>query len=147
MINGWKIFWTENGHRYKKNGFEGDLPGSSGALDYAKGLAARGIPVRDIHIVSKRKAFGPSMKMKEQETAGSSWCPYCIKWRDFRIFAIKLDGVVLPEDYRCPVCHISVADYWVRHYNPILIAHTDLVPVKVPKVDRSLSGKVRRRRR
>jgi len=145
-MNAWKVIWYENSHKYLKNNFDGDSPRASGAIDYAKSLIARGIPVDHVHVVSKRKAFPPTTEMLAKKILGFSWCPYCLKWREFKYSALKLKDMVIPEEYRCPVCTISINDYYVKLYNPILIAHMEAKPVRLGKLDKTLSSKSRRRR-
>lgn len=134
MINGWVVIWFQNHRKYKKNGFEGDSPSASGAIDYAKKVVtSRGIPVKDVHIVSKRKAFGPSQKALGKREPGSLWCPYCLKWRFFHISSVMNDGIVGPELMRCPICTISVNDYYVKKYNATMVARIEQKPVRVGK--------------
>jgi len=130
MTNAWKVIWFEDNRKLKKTGFPGDSPRASGAIDYAKSIIARGISASDVHVVSQRKAFAP---IKAQQESGTAWCPYCLKWREFRLFAVKHDGIVGPEDFRCPICTISVNDYYVRHYNSLLVARSETKTPRLPK--------------
>lgn len=146
MVNSWLVIWYEGGKKLKKNGFDGDSPRASGAIDYAKKVIARGIPAANVHVVSKRKAFGPTPAMRAKQEPGTSWCPYCLKWRTFRIFAIRWHEVVIPPDYRCPICTISVADHYVQLYNPVLFARATTVPVRVGKPNTEAVRRTRRER-
>jgi hypothetical protein len=131
-MNSWKVIWYENNKKLKKTGFPGDSPKASGAIDYARRIIARGVPVGNVHVVSMRRGFGPTDQMKLKQEAGTSWCPYCVKWREFRIFAVKIsDGSISPADFRCPICTISVNDYWVRMHNPVLYARATAPVVRV----------------
>jgi hypothetical protein len=134
MTNAWKVIWYENGRKLKKSGFPGDSPKASGVIDFAKGVIARGIPVANVHVVSMKKGFAPTPQMRVRQEPGTSWCPYCLKWREFRIFAVKIGGeMISPADFRCPICTISVNDYYVKKYNPMLYARATQPVVRVPK--------------
>lgn len=142
MINSWKVIWYENNKKLKKTGFPGDSPSASGAIDYAKSLIARGIPASNVHVVSMKRAYQPTMEMKKKRTSGSAWCPYCLKWREFRHFALKIDGVIGTEELRCPICTISTNDYYVRRFNMELVAHAE---TKVPRLPKAKVVPARRR--
>jgi hypothetical protein len=142
MSNKWKVIWYENNHKLKKSGFPGDSPRASGAIDYAKSIISRGISASDVHVVSQRKAFAPTTQMQAKQIAGTSWCPYCLKWREFRLFAIMSDGIAGPEDFRCPICTISVNDHYVRRYNTILVARSE---TRVPRLPKAKTVPARRR--
>lgn len=147
MENGWVVFWSENGKKFKRNGFEGNSPRASGAIDYAKSVIARGIPVANVHVVSKRKGFAPPPAQRESPGPDYSWCPYCIRWRVFRIYGIRKDGFTVPPDYRCPVCTISVNDHYVRKHNPLLVARAEAKLVRTGKPRDPSTGQLLRGRR
>lgn len=124
MPNAWMVIWFENNQKFMKRNFPGESPRASGAIDYAKSIVARGIPVAQVHVVSMRKAFAPPPKIKQPP--GTFWCPFCLKYREFRIYAVVTDGWEGPEILRCPVCHVSVSDYWIRKYNSLLVAKVEM---------------------
>ena len=142
MVNGWIVIWLDGGKKLKKNGFEGDSPTASGAIAYAKALIARGILVKNVHVISKRKAFAPTEKMQAKQEDGALWCPYCLKWRHFRVSAIIRDGILGPESLRCPICSISVNDFYVKRYNPVMVARAE---VKIPRLPKAKTVPARRR--
>jgi hypothetical protein len=142
MTNGWTVIWFDGGRKLKKNGFEGDSPTASGAVAYAKAIIARGIPVDKVNVISKRKAFAPTTNMLARREPGLAWCPYCLKWREFRTYAIRVDGVIGPEALRCPICTISSHDYYVKKYNAMLVARSE---TKVPRLPKAKVVPARRR--
>lgn len=124
MGNGWKVIWFERHKKFIRNGFEGDKPSTSGALDFAKGLQSRGLS--DVHIISKRKAFAPPLN-KRRGPHGLLWCPYCLRWREFVLKAIRFEkaGVVSPTNWRCPICNVTINDAYVRSYNQEMVTKLD----------------------
>jgi hypothetical protein len=115
MQNAWNVQWKENEHLLRKV-FDGDSPKLSGAVDYAKQLRDRGFPV---DIISRRRGFPPPIKFKEPPQLGMLWCPYCIKWREFHVAAVKTTEYTGPSLLRCPACTISIMDYYVRRHNSL----------------------------
>src|SRR4051812_26794378 len=116
MDNAWKVIWFESGVKKVRSTFEGNRPKESGAIDFAKKLVKRGIPLDQIHVVSKRKPFDKPEKVVVAN--GLMWCPYCLKPREFVERAIKFkEGNVGPSLWRCPVCTISTFDAAVRRNN------------------------------
>lgn len=140
MQNAWNVFWlSEDGARkYKK--FEGDSPRGSGAIDFAKKLRSFGRT--NIEIVSRRKAFAPPPKQSKAPEAGMVWCPYCLKWRHFVNTSIRHNGIKGPQLFRCPICTISIKDYYVRLYNFVMVemldakAHEKKMPITNPTMKR-----------
>lgn len=122
MENAWKVIWQEHGKKLLKR-FPGD-PTPKTAVAFAKQLKARGLTVEGV--VSQRKAYPPPAHMRERIGKGI-WCPYCVKWRDFREFPVKLHGITLPSLLRCPCCHISIDDGFVRQYNQVIFIEYSLV--------------------
>ncbi len=110
-MNGWKVIWTQEGKRLMRR-FQGDSPKESGAVAFARKLRGRGFVVDGV--VSQKKAFPPP---KGKTLGKGVWCPYCVKWRDFRVYAIRKYSIVVPPILRCPVCQISINDGFVRAYN------------------------------
>lgn len=133
MANSWKVIWFENHKKYKKTGFPGDSPRASGVIDYAKSIIARGIPVDQVHVVSMRKGYPPTREAQLHRPQGSTWCPYCLKYREFHLAALMVDGIPGPEDFRCPVCTISIQDYYVRKYSADLVARMEASTPRLPK--------------
>lgn len=133
MPNSWKVIWFEGGRKLKKSAFPGDSPRASGAIDYAKSVVARGIPVENVHVVSMKRGYPPTAKAREERMSGTVWCPYCLKYREFRLSSISVAGVLGPEDYRCPVCLISTQDYFVRKYNFDQVTRMETTVPRLPK--------------
>lgn len=142
MANAWKVIWFEGGRKLKKTGFPGESPRASGAIDYAKSIIARGISASEVHVVSQRKGFAPTDQMKAKQEPGTAWCPYCVKWRRFHVSALRHDGILGPEAMRCPICTISVNDYYVKVYNQLLAVRWE---TSTPRLTRSKSSTSRRR--
>lgn len=136
MPNSWRVIWFESNRKFKKSNFPGDSPRASGAIDYAKSIVARGIPVSNVHVVSMRKTYAPTPKMLKEQPQGTFWCPWCIKWREFRTFAVDRNGEVGIEMLRCPICTISVNDFFIKKYNPILVARASITSARLPKTKR-----------
>lgn len=123
MINGWKVIWFE-GDKKRVRKFEGDSPKESGAIHFGKRLQASGL--NRVHIVSQRKAFAPPKDKRQAPETGMLWCPYCLKWRHFIETAIMdADGIRSPVLWRCPICTISVSNFYVRRYNFDMVARFD----------------------
>jgi hypothetical protein len=138
MINSWKVFFTREGKKYKKT-FVGDSPRP--AVDYGKQLKRSG--VLNVELVSASKAFAPPKDKLRPPEPGMLWCPYCLKWRFFREFGTRHATYRVPAKMRCPVCTISITDYYVRKYNPVMIMRVETQPVKVakPKSTRRARGR------
>lgn len=114
LPNKWSVLWKDETGYHKKS-FESDPP--TPAVAFAKELKRRGISIVDV--VSRRRAFPPPLKAKPPDRPGFLWCPYCIKWREFRELAVRdNDGIRGPELVRCVVCSLSIRDSYVRKYNP-----------------------------
>jgi len=113
--NAWHVQWNDGEHLVRKV-FEGNSPKGSGAVDFANELRSHGFLAE---IISRRRGFPPPAKMKEPPRLGMLWCPYCIKWREFHLAAVKHETYTTPELLRCPTCTISIMDYHVRTNNPI----------------------------
>jgi hypothetical protein len=111
MDNSWKVFWWEEG-RKKFRRFNQHKP--TEAVAFAKDLKKKGI---EVAVVSGRKAYRIPESKKFNREPGMLWCPYCVEWRRFKEFALKKENYVTGADFRCPVCTISTADYFVRKYN------------------------------
>jgi hypothetical protein len=125
MKNAWKVFWVEDGKKRKRH-FEGDRfwAESRGvefhekpleaAVAYAKELKQRGL---EPELVSGRRAFIQKREQLRPPRLGLTWCPYCVKWREFRLLRIKRSAYVGTPALRCPVCTISEEDFYVKKYN------------------------------
>jgi hypothetical protein len=115
MVNGWKVIWFDGDKKLVRK-FEGDSPRESGAVDFGKRLQASGH--NRVHIVSQRKAFAPPQDKRQAPERGMLWCPYCLKWRNFVETSIQgQDGTRSPIQWRCPICTISVNNFYVRRHN------------------------------
>ena len=111
MINGWAVLWKDNEGAHKRK-FEGDSP--TEAVTFGKELKRRGFSVE---VISRRRAFAPPKNAKAPDSPGILWCPYCIKYREFREIAIRDEYGLGPAIVRCIVCMISVRDAYVRRWN------------------------------
>lgn len=120
--NAWNIQFERNGKLVIRV-FEGDSPKGSGATDFARELLASGI---SCNIISRRHAFPPTGKHVDPPGPGLLWCPYCIKWREFEEAAVVRAEYETPELMRCTVCTISIRDYYVRLYNPIIVERMEI---------------------
>lgn len=131
MQQAWNVQFLEDGI-LKIKVFEGEKPGESGAIAYAKALKLKGIHV---DVISRRRAYAPTVG-KESPRHGLLWCPYCIKWREFEVAAIVHPTYETPDLLRCTVCTISVKDAWVRQFNPVFVERhaieQEMRQVKVP---------------
>lgn len=112
MTNAWKVLWKEKGHSFSKT-FEGDKPSETGAPAFVKELKERGIS--EVNLVSKRKAYAPPVG--KTPPLGFLWCPYCVKYREFEVYAVRINDLIGPERYRCSVCTLGADNFWVRKYN------------------------------
>ena len=110
QTNVWRVLWAEGGAK-KFRSFRSDPP--TPAIEFAKELRKKQIAVE---IVSGRP-FPPTKKQLQPDKPGLLWCPYCLKWRDFQNLAVRDGDGLGPELLRCPVCHMSIKDAYIRHYN------------------------------
>lgn len=122
MQNAWNVIWRNTEGKKLIRKFEGDSPRESGAIAFGKKLQSQGWTV---DIVSRRKGFAPPTSKLEAPEYGMLWCPYCLKWREFREFSVKTNGFRGPLIYRCPVCTISIRDFYVRKYNFDMVSRLD----------------------
>jgi len=127
--NAWNVIWKDSVGKKKLRIFEGDSPRTSGAIDFGKKLQDRGLRP---DVVSRRHAFAPPRNKLKPPDTGLLWCPYCLKWREFRDFAIRVDGIIGPSNYRCPVCIITIKDAYVRKYNEFMVQKLEGTKVKLP---------------
>jgi len=132
LDNAWNVQFIEEGV-VKIRVFEGNSP--KPAVDFAKEQRRRGLVV-DVEVFSRRSAFPPPAKQLSPPRAGLLWCPYCVKWREFEESIIVRPDYETPPHLRCPVCTISIRDYYVRRYNPDMVARmeveAELKKTKVP---------------
>lgn len=121
MDNAWNVQFLDAGVLRVKV-FEGDSPKASGAVQFAKSLREHGT---EVDIISRRRAFSPPAKQLQPPHPSMMWCPYCIKWREFEESIVVRDEYETPALLRCPTCLISIRDYHVRRYNPMLVARME----------------------
>ena len=125
MINAWKVIWkTEDGRKLLRKGFNGDSPRESGAVAFGKKLQERGL--KDVTIVSSKKAFAPPLAKQKPPEVGMLWCPYCLKWRFFRELSIRYISHRGPLLWRCPICTISIHDPYVKKFNFEMVTRLDV---------------------
>lgn len=114
MAVNWKVLWKkEDGPKTFKR-FPDDL---KTAIIFAKSLKRQGLKP---NVVSSNKAWPPTKEQELKRRPGDMWCPYCIKWRHFKLFAVKKSGYTSEAFMRCPVCTISTNDHWVKRYNGMI---------------------------
>lgn len=111
MNNSWKVYWWEDGKKKFKR-FLQDKP--TEAIAYAKELRRQG---KEIEVVSARRAFRTTEAKRLEREPGMLWCPYCVKWRRFKIFSVRREHYISEAFLRCPVCTVSTNDYYVKKFN------------------------------
>jgi hypothetical protein len=114
----WKVLWTkpEGGRTFRKFSDPEDSSPKA-AVAFGKELKRQGIKPS---IISANKAWRPTAAQEANRRPGDLWCPYCIKWRRFKLFAIRRKNYVTEAFLRCPVCTVSTNDFWVKRYNNML---------------------------
>ena len=111
----WKVLWrTEEGQKKFKR-FVGAKP--SEAVQFAKSLKSQGLKP---NVISTSHAFAPTVEQEKNRRPGMIWCPYCIRWRNFKLMALKKSTYTTDAFMRCPVCTISTNDFFVKKYNGFL---------------------------
>lgn len=108
----WMVLWKNEEGKRKRKMFDGPKP--SEAIKYAKGLKRDGV---NVDVASAGHAFPPSEKQELKRRPGMLWCPYCIKFRNFRLLRLKTQYGTSGADLRCPICLISTNHYYVKRYN------------------------------
>jgi hypothetical protein len=129
-LNTWKVYWWAEGKK-KFRRFPGPKP--TEAIAYAKELKKAGT---EVAIVSSSKAFRVPEAKKYSREPGMLWCPYCIDWRWFKIMAIRREHYTSAEALRCPVCHISTDDYYVRKFNEEVRSTSEILAQEAGRVHR-----------
>jgi hypothetical protein len=120
----WKVLWTksEGGKTFRK------FPGSSpkDAVEFAKELKRQGMKP---NVVCANKAWRPTTEQELKRRPGMIWCPYCVKWRNFKLFRVRKKSYTTEAFMRCPVCTISTNDFYVKKFNGFLehITEADLI--------------------
>ena len=113
-MRSWKVIWSEEGKKKLKR-FTGDRP--SEAVQFAKSLKQQGLKP---NVVSANYPYRPTKEQEEKRRPGRIWCPYCIKWREFKLFALRKATYTTEAMMRCPVCTISTNDFYVKKFNDFL---------------------------
>ncbi|HET7713633.1 MAG TPA: hypothetical protein VFK94_04895 [Patescibacteria group bacterium] len=121
----WTVKWRNPEGKLSKKHFEGKSPAE--AVQFAKQLKKQGLSP---NVFSSNHAFPPTKDQEEKRRPGMMWCPYCIKWRNFKMMAIKRSTYTSEAFMRCPICTISVNDYYVRKYNGFLEHMTEAEVIK-----------------
>src|SRR5262245_51025574 len=109
----WKVVWTE-----KKGGKRKAIRFNN----VKEAVAVRKLKRQEgleCDVISLSKAY-PPQKYSGTKPQGHLWCPWCVHWRIFKVFALKKDGIKGPDLLRCSFCYISSADYYIRRYNGLL---------------------------
>lgn len=107
--------WRTAEGKLTKKRFEGKSPAE--AVQYAKDLKKQGL---EPNIYCANHAFRPTQEQEQKRRPGMVWCPYCIKWRDFKLISIRRSTYTSEAFMRCPVCTISTNDFYVKKYNDFL---------------------------
>lgn len=111
----WIVRWTTSEGKKTFRRFEGDKP--TDAVQFGKSLKRQGIKP---NVISANHAYRPTEKQEINRRPGMIWCPYCVKWRNFKLFAIKRKDYTTAPYMRCPICTISTNDFYVRKFNGLL---------------------------
>lgn len=133
MNNAWKVYWWEDGKKKFKR-FDQHKP--TEAVAYAKELKRKGT---EVAVVSSRKAYRVPEAKRYSREPGMLWCPYCVEWRRFKLFALRREHYITAEEMRCPVCTISTGDFYVRKYNQEIKGAEELIYQE--------AGRIRRKKR
>lgn len=145
---GWRVVFYRGGTRYHKT-FTDEKP--TPAIEFAKRAKRAGYSDVNVH-ATKRGYPCPTSKLKLREP-GLLWCPYCLKWREFKYLAVRFSTGISEPDLRCPVCYITPRDYYVRVYNignPLLERvekETSHVIIRVTKDSAASMSNIKRRTR
>jgi len=120
MNKHWKVLWRkENGARVFKV-----CETVAEAKEYRTKLRDKGV-TGDIHLISKAWPYG-IQKNAGPRPRGYLWCPYCVKWRVFKLLSFRTKEFPTPsEEVLCEVCLIPIQNYNVRKYN-----HLELEGIK-----------------
>lgn len=114
-VRRWKVLWRTAEGKKSFRRFEGAKP--SEAVQYAKELKRQGLKP---NVISANHAYPPTKEQEEKRRPGQLWCPYCIKWRNFKLMALKRATYITDAFMRCPICTISTNDFYVKKYNNFL---------------------------
>ena len=115
MTRRWTVKWKNAEGKIIKKRFLGDSPKE--AVEFAKGLKKQELQP---NVYCANHAFRPTTEQEAKRRPGMLWCPYCIKWRNFKMLAIKHATYTSEPFMRCPVCTISVNDFFVKKFNDFL---------------------------
>lgn len=90
--------------------------------------------------------------MKDLNTQGIWWCPYCMKLRRFvKRYETNVGKVRVPDTAMvCPMCGIPHRDFNVRKYNPIatqVYYELEAAPQRAPSRNRKANFEKKKRRR
>jgi len=111
----WKVLWRKEDGAKAFRKFQNNSPKE--AVAFGKSLKKQGLKP---NIISSNKAWPPTKEQEQNRRSGDIWCPYCIKWRRFKLFALKKKLYTSEAFLRCPICTISTNDFYVRKYNGMI---------------------------
>lgn len=115
MKRKWKVLWKTADGKKTFRKFDGPKP--SEAVQFAKQLKRQGLAP---NVISVNHAYPPTQQQEEKRRTGQIWCPYCLRWRSFKLYAIRRKTYVTDAQMRCPVCTISTNDFYVKKFNGFL---------------------------
>lgn len=115
-MNKWEVLVYHKGKRIVK-----PVPDAKAGLTLVEQLKAKEIAA---HLVSKLKAFPP----KGEAQDGQLWCPYCRRWREFRVPRGDEDAPIGSYAWQnavlsrleiriCPWCGMTDQEFYVKTFN------------------------------
>lgn len=124
MYQIWKVIWTKEDGAKTFRRFQDPSP--QDAIAFARSLKKAGLKP---FVISGNKAWPQTQAQEKNRRPGDMWCPYCIKWRKFKLYSIRTKNYTSDAFMRCPVCTISTNDAYVRRYNQMIehISEAELI--------------------
>jgi hypothetical protein len=121
-MNKWDVVVYHKGKRLVKS-----VPDAKRGLALEAAFKNKGYAA---HLVSRTKAFAPKT---EEGPEGSLWCPYCRRWREFRVprgdedapvgsYAWQNSVLARLEIAMCPWCGVTVEEFHVKYHNNLWFA-------------------------
>lgn len=115
-MNKWEVLVYHKGKRIVKS-----VPDAKAGLALVEQLKVKEVTA---HLVSRLKAFPP----KGVPNDGELWCPYCRRWREFRVPQGDEDAPIGSYSWQnavlsrleipiCPWCGITTQEFHVKTFN------------------------------